>query len=240
MRTLYHRTKSLSRPLILLVTVNAALYALFMIADVCGISYPPLPGGSATATAGLQSIHLKYASVCVCLAISVIALRQTPYKKDARRQIEIFAFTLAADYLILFTPHYAMGVAVFCGAHLTAVERYGGAGTARLMAAVAGAAAAAVGFAASGLLPAAAAAYAVLITAATVCAFRRKQARMNNVMSRAGMVLFMLCDVNVLLWNMRQAANIAAIPEWTGTLMWAFYLPGQTMLALSAYDFERK
>jgi hypothetical protein len=71
-----------------------------------------------------------------------------------------------------------------------------------------------------------------------MAAFKRRQARVNNVLSRLGMSLFVLCDVNVLLWNLREDAHLTAIPEQTGILMWTFYLPAQTMLALSAHDFE--
>jgi hypothetical protein len=90
-------------------------------------------------------------------------------------------------------------------------------------------------------------AYIMLIIAATVCAFRRRQARVNNVLSRLGMCLFLCCDVNVLLMNIRdeQIAQAAlghagppTIPALTGVLIWAFYLPAQTMLALSAGDYE--
>jgi hypothetical protein len=52
------------------------------------------------------------------------------------------------------------------------------------------------------------------------------------------MILFLLCDVNVLLWNMRSMAGFTEIPAWTVTIIWMFYLPGQTMLALSAHDFD--
>jgi hypothetical protein len=85
----------------------------------------------------------------------------------------------------------------------------------------------------------AAAPYTLLIVSATIAAYRRRQARANNILSRLGMTLFLLCDVNVLLWNLQRVADMTAIPAWTGTLIWTFYLPAQTMLALSAYDFAK-
>jgi hypothetical protein len=245
--------------LFLLVAANAVLYALFTAADASGshsLILGAAGGAAGTGAGGLPADWLKYASICLCFVISVVVLRGASYRRDARLQVVILAFTLAADFMILFTPYYAAGVAVFCGAQFTAVLRYGGGSHARTMAAVAGLTAA--GIASVGLIPetgdmagtdlllAAAAAYTVLITAATVHAFKRRQARVNNVMSRVGMVLFMLCDVNVLLWNVRSAAgtvtaeSAAAIPEWTFNLIWTFYLPAQTMLALSARDFEDK
>jgi hypothetical protein len=259
---LYHR----SRTLFWLAALNAALYALFMAADALG-AFHPNGGPIGTAAGVIPSDWLKYASICVCFVMSLVVARRTPYARDARRQAVVFAFTLAADYLILFTPHFAAGVAVFCGAHLTAIDRYAGPAAARRMAAVAGMAAAAliagaliytqtrepasgnsedtysvISGVADGIgpyaVPIAAVVYATLIIAVTVAAFKRRQARVNNILSRLGMALFLLCDVNVLLWNLR-GAGFTEIPAWTVTIIWMFYLPGQTMLALSAYDFDR-
>jgi hypothetical protein len=184
------------------------------------------------------------------------------YRRDARLQVVIFAFTLVADFLIIFTEHFAIGIAVFCGAHLTATNRYAGIKRAKAMAVIAFAFAVTIIVIAITQAVASntserlitllsggeetnpwryavsAAPYALLITAATVSAFKRRQAPVNNILSRLGMTLFVLCDVNVLLWNLRGAMEMTAIPAWTGTLIWTFYLPAQTMLALSAHDFE--
>jgi hypothetical protein len=248
-----------------LVIANAALYTLFMVADAGG--FRVLFGilfrtdGAAAGAGELPTELLKYASVCVCFVISVLVMKHAPHGRDARLQVLVLAFTLAADLLILFTPHYKAGIAVFCGAHLTATYRYAGARGARRAAVIAGAAAAAIAviaalsgaFGAAGqggqsaqgnaaaaplLYAVAAAPYALLIASATVSAYRRRQPRINNLLSRLGMTLFVLCDVNVLLWNLRGGMDMTAIPAWTGTLMWTFYLPAQTMLALSAYEFE--
>ncbi|MDR1042479.1 MAG: lysoplasmalogenase family protein [Clostridiales Family XIII bacterium] len=265
MRTLYHR----SRILFWLAIANAALYALFMAADALGARYPVGAAIGAPELA-IPSDWLKYASICVCFALSLAVARRTPYKRDARRQVAALAFTLVADYLILFTPHFAAGIAVFCGAHLTAIDRYAGRAITKRMAVAAGAIAAMLIIIAliytrinqatseisgnqedtydikSGLadgisqyaVPIAAVVYAILITAVTIAAFKRRQARANNILSRLGMILFLLCDVNVLLWNMRTMAGFTEIPAWTVKIIWMFYLPGQTMLALSAYDFD--
>jgi hypothetical protein len=235
-----------------------------MVADAFGARYP-LGSVFGAEECVIPSDVLKYASLCVCFALSLTVAQRTPYVRDARRQIVIFSFTLVADYLILFTPHFAAGIAVFCGAHLTAIDRYAGAAVAKRMAVAAGAAAAAliiisliythhyapgnpgdINYVKPGLagwigqyaVPIAAVVYAILITAVTIAAFKRRQAHANNILSRTGMVLFLLCDVNVLLWNMRSMAGFTEIPAWTVTIIWMFYLPGQTMLALSACDFD--
>jgi hypothetical protein len=242
-------------PVVLLVAANAALYTMFMAADVFGdgIFASAIPAG-----------RLKYASVCVCFAISALVLLGAPRRRDAptyavpcRRdavlQAIVFAFTLPADFLILFTPHITEGIIVFCCAHMAALVRYAGAKRGMRISVgacviLAGSAVAlfagkpamfgdAAIFSLDNELYAeliASIAYAILITSVTIAAFRKRQARAAGILSRLGMALFMLCDVCVLLWNLRMGVGVTAIPGWTVTLIWAFYLPGQTMLALSA------
>ncbi|MDR1029043.1 MAG: lysoplasmalogenase family protein, partial [Clostridiales Family XIII bacterium] len=81
-------------------------------------------------------------------------------------------------------------------------------------------------------------AYAVLIVAVGVGAFLAKQARVNRLLSRAGMALFILCDINVAIFNILPLQN--SLHGVSAVLMWAFYLPAQTLLALSAYGFRSK
>ena len=52
--------------------------------------------------------------------------------------------------------------------------------------------------------------------------------------SRLGMLLFIACDINVLLKNIIPRGNVLFTVSIV--LMWAFYLPAQTLLALSATD----
>ena len=49
----------------------------------------------------------------------------------------------------------------------------------------------------------------------------------NRYMIAYGMILFLLCDVNVALYNTLLST------EMTYVLMWFFYLPSQVLLALS-------
>jgi hypothetical protein len=258
----------LSRLLLWLVVDNAALYALFLLLDTNVI--PPTIEPMAfdawqPREITIASDRLKYASICICFMISISVLHSSPYQRDARHQIIIFVFTLAADFMLLFTDRYAIALIVFFGAHLTAIRRYSNGTVAKIMLAVAVVSIAAFIFlfmhplegpqtATTNGKPLTTTidsagwqdiviplvyAYALLIVTATVMAFTRKQARINNIMSRLGMVLFILCDVNVFLWNGHLLGEYPNVPEWTGVLIWAFYLPAQTMLALSAHGFRR-
>jgi hypothetical protein len=53
----------------------------------------------------------------------------------------------------------------------------------------------------------------------------------------AGMVLFLLCDINVGLFNLSDFLTVTStyeiIYELSAVLMWTFYAPSQVLLALS-------
>ncbi|MDR1000783.1 MAG: lysoplasmalogenase family protein [Clostridiales bacterium] len=54
----------------------------------------------------------------------------------------------------------------------------------------------------------------------------------NRIMIPLGMTLFLLCDINVGLYNLSSGNNIFRI------MIWVFYLPSQALLALSAKDYH--
>jgi hypothetical protein len=55
----------------------------------------------------------------------------------------------------------------------------------------------------------------------------------NRQMILIGMILFLLCDINVALYNItREFVNISSVS------MWLFYLPSQVLLALSCYNYN--
>lgn len=66
-----------------------------------------------------------------------------------------------------------------------------------------------------------------------------------NLIFSVGMVLFLLCDINVGIFNM---AGFVSVPEsvygvlyaFSSILMWTFYAPSQVLIALSGDDFTVK
>lgn len=58
-----------------------------------------------------------------------------------------------------------------------------------------------------------------------------------------GMILFLLCDINVALFNIASYINpvytIGSLADISCTLIWLFYLPSQVLLALSGYDMNK-
>ncbi|WP_077367086.1 lysoplasmalogenase family protein [Anaerosalibacter sp. Marseille-P3206] len=55
----------------------------------------------------------------------------------------------------------------------------------------------------------------------------------NRYMIAYGMILFLLCDINVFLHNIIGIKN----SKW---LVWLFYIPSQFLLSFSGYKFKRK
>jgi len=63
--------------------------------------------------------------------------------------------------------------------------------------------------------------------------------KLNRVLVLTGLVLFVLCDINVLLINL---PRYFGAPQWLSSffpLIWVFYLPSQILLAVSAIAFPR-
>ena len=59
------------------------------------------------------------------------------------------------------------------------------------------------------------------------------------VMFLIGLVLFLLCDINVMIYNMDGFVNVSSsfyhmLKSSSVILMWAFYLPSQVLIVLSA------
>ena len=221
-----------------LVCLNAAIYVLIVFLDTMSAAR------GVTEAQGLLCDCMKYAAIVSCLCVCLFALKSEKQKserrKTARIQAIVFCFTLVADALLLFTPYFAAGVIAFLGAHTCALIRYRRDWLLR-----AGVCAAALFFLALLLMPkllradwpltlvvAVCAAYSVLIISVTVSTFHAEQPRQNTVFSRVGMLLFLACDINVALFNGLPAG--APLHTASIVLMWFFYLPAQTLLALSA------
>jgi hypothetical protein len=179
---------------------------------------------------------VKYAGLIVCAVIALVVWRMTPRKRDGRLQVVTFCFTVIADYFLLFTDDFAIGVIIFWGAHLSALVRY------RRQWLQIGIALTGVGavictiMALTGrsiaVLYTACIVYAVLILSVTVAAFLYKQPKAANICSRLGMVLFLCCDINVAIFN--TATPDTPLYNTSAPLMWLFYLPAQILLSLSA------
>ncbi|MGI6169252.1 MAG: lysoplasmalogenase family protein [Christensenellales bacterium] len=197
--------------------VLALLYGLFLTLDILGIR-PEV------------SVAAKYAGICICFLMACARLFVTGFSRDGQLVALALGLTLAADTFLLWTEVFVWGVVVFCGVQAVYARRFG----------------AHWGFAALGitlfaalallgtlpLLFAVVAVYACLFVGNMVAVFCSEQCLSPRMVrrSRVGMVLFFLCDINVMLYNLLPPQE-TYLP---GILMWLFYLPGQYFLSTSA------
>lgn len=207
--------------LIPLLSVEAGLWLAFLWCDITGFSIPLSSG-------------LKYAGLLLCLLLAALLRPWWASRRDGIITLCALGLTAVADIFLLFTGLFGAGVAVFCCAHLAWLLRYRRkAYTPAAVCAVVAAGASLVlyllGLHNESLLLLCAL-YAALILSVTVFAFRASLGRPARILVRVGMVLFLLCDVNVVLFN-----TLAPGPlfQAAAVLMWFFYLPAQLLLALS-------
>jgi len=221
------------------VILNIAIFAAFLTLDLlrifADIELPGFSFGFGTAT---PADILKFIGLISCLVIAIKVLGRSWQKRDAKLQIAILAFTILADFFLLFTDMFAEGILIFYIAHILAIWRYLRP-VFNLSLAIAALASVDALFFAEGLNAATtslAAGYAALILIATIGTFIYKQPPSNQTCSRLGMCLFLLCDAAVAIVNTNYIDS-SILYAAASVLMWAFYLPAQTLLALSAYDF---
>jgi hypothetical protein len=235
-----------------LVCVNAALFVPVVVLDAVKAA------ASVTPAQGRLCDILKYAAIASCLLICIFAWARArkpgapqgeapdPLFRAARIQTIVFCLTLAADFFLLFTPFAEAGLFIFFGAHMAALIRYkpkwaipvGIFAAAAFCAALIAAPRLFRMDAPFSLFLAACSCYVVLIASVTASALFAKQPRANALCSRLGMLLFLACDVNVAIFNAGEPGH----PPHTAAivLMWLFYLPAQTLLALSACKWYTK
>ncbi|MDR3296076.1 MAG: hypothetical protein LBT26_09665 [Clostridiales Family XIII bacterium] len=230
---------------LVLFGINAVLYVIFIALDLIGLYAEkhslPSPGLNAASNV------LKYAGIVSCLVLAVLVARRPWQRQDARLQIVILCFTVGADFFLLFTSRFTIGICIFYGAHLVALRRYW---PKLLFVGVAAAAAGLLMFlfslgepsgrfaAAPDVSPSLVIyiCYVLLIICVTIAAFLSERPWANKTLSKVGMCLFLVCDFHVALFNTQPAGSSVSAVAFV--LMWVFYLPAQSMLALSAHDFS--
>ncbi|MDR1801907.1 MAG: hypothetical protein LBQ95_08745 [Lachnospiraceae bacterium] len=217
--------KAINRAAIFFIIINAAIYLGFLTID---LYIPKL---------GFVSSYFKFSGLVFCFLFTFFVRVRSDIKEvryDASIQISVLLFTMIADVFLLFTGHFLIGIFVFYCAHLMAVKRF------RpevliiyCVVAVAGIIAAAFFYfvvsAQAGIL-CASAFYAFLIISVTVFAFKGEEPGRFPI-AGFGMICFLICDIFVAIYN--SLPVIKPVYDTAAILMWACYLPAQTLLAIS-------
>lgn len=232
--------------------LEAALYCGFMALDIAG-GHSGISGG------------LKFAAIMGCM-IAAYVYAVFEGTRTARLTAAALTFTVYSDSRLLFSDNYLFGVLSFCVVQtlylVMLAYEYGGtkkrgSSPIRIIAvslAIRAVLAAAAGFALrslageDALLIGFTAFYGIsfvgnIIFAAAVAAGtrhteERRGGGLRPGLFLAGLIVFALCDFNVLLYNLPAYIDISSevllfLLRFAGDFMWMFYLPSQVMIVMS-------
>jgi hypothetical protein len=182
--------------------------------------------------------NFKFAFIACCLAVAVISFFRCTSKKEWAWLVGGLSFTVLADYFLVLRNEHLLGIAAFCFAHICYIAR-------------------AIEFKKRQI------AYALVFLSAWLCGiffdivvvaglyallfginiyvnFKAKhRPKFNYYAVLAGLILFALCDINVMLFNLPVYLGVTNIFPWAFTLIWVFYLPSQLLLAVSAFRLKK-
>jgi hypothetical protein len=227
-----------------LLYIVAILYISFLIIDFFNIDFY------------ISSEKIKYLCILICFFISILTSKDVNEAKDIHLLQMGLLLTLLADLCLLILNYFTLGVAIFCLVQITYSVRY----TYRkkcitpkyfiiffsiimtLYSIIY------LFIMKIDILFPIAFFYAIcLITSVTnaIKAYKdNSYPAPNKYMIALAMILFLLCDINVGLYNITSfTANtsiyLKEIAHISGFLMWFYYLPSQVLLCLSGYDFNK-
>lgn len=210
------------------IIAELILYISFLSCDIIG--------------AGTFGTALKYISLLLCLLYSI----NNGASPDGRLVSRALCLTVCADlFLLVLNRFYGIGVAFFCivqilyamRLHSMTRERTGVTRPIHriLMTRIAVSAVFFVAVTAAGSLSpltALVCVYFPQLLCNALVSLRCMASQKGRCFS-AGLWLFLFCDICVGLHYMDAASGTAAA-WWIGLGMWAFYLPSQVLIALSA------
>jgi len=199
-------------------------------------------------TGSKYSIAAKYFSILLCFIMTIMIGRNGHDIVDTRLLQSAFFFTACADYCLLLSNKFMVGVLIFCIVQIIYIFRYTRDLKSRskiflavliiyiLLSIIA---LSALNTQSLDLrLSLICLFYGCLIITSLITAVRTLKTNYfplcSSVMICIGMILFLLCDINVALFNIFQE-NGSYTARICGLLIWVFYLPAQVMLALSGY-----
>jgi len=150
--------------------------------------------------------------------------------------------TMVSDFFLVVRHSYTIGVFVFCFVHMAYILRVGG-NFKRIIITILCALPVLflTMFLSADPIFYFATVYAALFIQNLILHYRyHKQGGANSRIMLIGLVLFALCDINVLFYNLPvfipQLANIAIIQglaDVSGIWIWIFYAPSQILLSIS-------
>lgn len=176
---------------------------------------------------------LKYASILMVMLMGLLCCSVW----NGRIVAAALVFTAAADiFLLVLDRWYAVGILLFCVVQILYAVRLGGRNTVWIcLSAMVGLC---VMLISRDPVAALAAGYITLFATNLVRAglLSMRSRERFHILFFAGLALYFVCDVCVGLFQLSDGS----IWEFARVGMWAFYLPGQVLILMSAADFEEK
>jgi hypothetical protein len=225
----------------LFICLELCIYFIFMIIDVTGI-------GNFTV-----SSYLKFIGIILCLLYTLVSFNTSKDKKDQLLLTAALIFTVTADLFLLIYDFYLAGVITFCIVQMLYMLRINRWEENRNHSITF------VKKIVRNILVILAIIIILLffpitwevLTIASIIYFigilgnmsdslriAKKSKKRKRCLFAIGLVLFVLCDINVGLFNLIQVSTVSngwmqIIYNFAAIAMWMFYLPAQVLIALS-------
>lgn len=183
---------------------------------------------------------LKFSFIALCFAVTLLSFKKSHSKRDWLFLAVGMLLTLISDYFLVLYDNQPVGTTTFCFVHMAYILRVRSRkylwviiGTLLLVLPL---------YFATDYLITTAALYFVLFLQDIVAhmVYYRKESlpMINRRLMLAGILLFALCDINVLLFNLPRFVSLPdGLSDTAFTLIWVFYMPAQGLLAVSALRY---
>ena len=186
---------------------------------------------------------IKFSLIALCFLIALCSRRFARSKEDWAYLVAAMGLTLIADYFLVLAHNHRAGVFVFCFVHMVYILRVSinRKETIRKIVSICAKGAIVLTLAMFlnlDILIVLTVIYAGLFIKNLVTHF--KYCRFNRRLILTGLILFALCDIHVLMFNLPRyiPAVPLAVAEWGRFWIWVFYTPAQFLLSLSAADMH--
>jgi hypothetical protein len=181
--------------------------------------------------------NIKFMYIVLCFFIALGSYFLCHNKRDWGWLVGGMAFTVGADYFLVLHDAHTPGVAVFCFAHVCYITRANNWPWRYILVFFACVLTTVILLFILNHIIALAGLYAFLFGLNIY--FNMKYKKFNYLLIMSGLILFALCDLCVMLFDIPVYFNILPGFVRLYPLIWIFYIPAQGLLSLSAVKFQR-
>ena len=197
----------------------------------------------------MTDVYVKFSYIVLCFIIALFSYWFCRSRKDWAFLAVAMGFTMMSDFFLLIVGNYTIGVFTFCLVHIAYIMRVSTLRQKRLeqiLSIISGGGLAFFAFLFIPILPPVdplliiAFVYACLFVLNFIChiGYFREKGPGRKIML-AGLILFALCDIHVLMFNLHRFVSVPPeIALWGRMWIWVFYAPSQLLLAISGVKWK--